>query len=82
MTKKINRTKQTKKRNWFVRFWIRIFRFFVPKDFKAEVTKGMMIGEQVRQGKITPKVVPTWWLGKLVRRLVDPKRKMKVGEKK
>jgi len=54
----------------------------VPKDFKAEVTKGMMIGEQVRQGKITPKVVPTWWLGKLVRRLVDPKRKMKVGEKK
>ena len=37
---------------------VRIFRFFIPKDFKAELTKGRMTGGQIRQGKITPKNAP------------------------
>ena len=61
---------------------VKIYRFFVPKDFKAELTKGAIIGERLRQGKISPKAVPTWWLGKGIRKLIDPKHKMEVGKKK
>lgn len=60
---------------------IRIFRFFIPKDFKDELIKGMYKGEELKRGKDIEKVVPTWWIGKGLRKIVDPKHKMKVGNK-
>ena len=60
----------------------KIYRFFVPKDFKDQMLKGRMRGEQIRQGMLDPKILPTWWLGKGLRKLVDPKHKMKIGENK
>ena len=62
-------------------FWYKLFRFFFPKDWKGEIAKGQMIGYQMRTGQVSPKVMPTWWLGKGIRKLIDPKRKMKVGKK-
>ncbi len=58
--------------------FIKIYRFFIPKDWKGELHKGMMAAEQIRQGKLTPKMLPTWWIGKGVRKVVDPKHKIKV----
>jgi len=63
-------------------FWYKLFRFFFPKDWRGELTKGRTLGEQLKQGKISPKVIPSWWLGKGIRKLVDRKHKMEVGEKK
>ena len=63
-------------------FWNKLFRFFFPKDWKGELMKGRMAGEQLRQGKISPKVVPSFWLGKGIRKLVDPKHELKIGKKK
>lgn len=73
--------KKKENRSWLIRILIAIYRFFIPKDFKAELAKGAMRGEELIRGKISPKVVPTWWIGKLVRKLVDPKHEMKVGKK-
>ena len=70
--------KEVKKTSWL----IKVFRFFFPKDWKTEMMKGRMAGEQMRQGKISPKVVPTYWLGKGIRKAVDPEHKLKVGEQK
>lgn len=69
--------KQQKKPN----FLVKVFRFFFPKNFKAELYKGMYQGQTMQQG-ISPKVVPTWWLGKGLRKLVDPKHKVKFGKEK
>ena len=62
-------------------FWCKLFRFFFPKDWKSEVMKGRMLGEQMKRGDISPKFVPSWWLGKWARKLVDPKRKAEVNKK-
>ena len=62
--------------------WARIFSFFFPKDFGAELLKGRMIGDQIKRGNISSKALPTWWLGKGVRKLVDPKHKMKLRKRK
>lgn len=61
-------------------FFIRLYRFSIPKDFHAELVKGQMIGENIRRGRVSPKVIPTWWLGKVLRMIIDPNRKMKVGK--
>ncbi len=61
---------------------IKVFRFFFPKDFHAELIKGMQAGEDIKRGKLSPKWLPTWWLGKGVRKVIDPKHKMKVGKEK
>ena len=70
-----------KKPNWIVR----VFRFFVPKNFRQEIERGKYIGMQVQSGNIPPEVfeaVPTYWLGKLLRKIIDPKHKMKFGKEK
>ena len=59
----------------------RIFRFFFPKDWREQMYQGQLAGAQLRQGKITPKILPTYWLGRLARKIVDPKHKMKIGNK-
>ena len=74
MRKKQKQLKQSS--NPWIRFWVRIFRFFVPKDWHEELAKGMMMGEKMRRGEISPKIFPTYHLGKALRRIVDPKHKM------
>jgi len=32
-------------------FWYKLFRFFVPKDWKGELTKGKIIGAQMVKDK-------------------------------
>lgn len=76
--RKHKKQKVEKKSNWLVR----LFRFFVPKNFQAELYRGMQMGEDIKQGKLSAKVVPTWWLGKWTRKLIDPKHKMKIGKNK
>lgn len=61
---------------------IKIYRFFIPTNFKDEMLKGQIIGQQIRQGAMKPEIVPTWWLGKGLRKLIDPKHKMKFGKEK
>jgi len=78
----LKRKKDKKLRSGWLRVVIGIYRFFVPKDFKAELIKGQIRGEQIRSGQLTPKMLPTWWLGKGIRKLVDPKHKMKIGKEK
>ena len=73
MVKKKKQKKQKKET-----LLVRIYRFFVPKDFKAELQKGMLQGNEIREGRLTPKVIPTFWLGKAIRKLVDPKHKRKI----
>lgn len=83
MTKKSNNKKKRKdKRIKNQNIFIKIFRFFVPKNWNEEIIKGQMIGADIRSGKITPKVIPTYWLGRLIRKIVDPKHKKQVGTKK
>ncbi len=60
----------------------KIFRFFFPKDWKGEMIKGRIIGEQIREGRLTPKMLPTYWLGKGIRKVIDPKKKLKFGGRK
>jgi hypothetical protein len=78
----VSKKLEKQKINSLKKFVVGIYRFFVPKNFGEELLKGRIIGEQIRQGKISPKVVPTWWLGKAIRKLIDPKHKMKIGEKR
>lgn len=64
----------------------KIYRFFVPKDFKGEMLKGRIMAANA-QGKIlekitNPKNMPTWYIGKGLRKLIDPKHKMKFGKEK
>jgi len=47
----------------------RIFRFFFPKNFMAEVARGKAIGNEMMSGKKNP----AYMLGKGVRKVVDPK---------
>jgi len=74
--------KQEKKKNVIIRILIKIYRFFIPKNFKEEMLKGRIIGEQIKQGAMSPKIIPTWYIGKGLRKLIDPKHKMKVGKDK
>ena len=73
-----SKIKKRKKTNWLAR----IFRFFIPKDFHASLYEGMRIGEELKRGRITPKILPTWWLGKGLRKIIDPKHKLQVGKEK
>lgn len=57
----------------------KIFRFFFPKNFKEELQRGLFEGDKIRRGELAPKMFPTWWIGKVVRKIIDPKHKMKVG---
>ena len=79
--RKRRKQKPEKKPSWLVR----VFRFFIPKDFKQELERGKFIGMQVQSGYVPPEVfeaVPTFWLGKLLRKIIDPKHKMKFGKEK
>jgi len=58
-----------------------ILRFFFPKDWRMQMHQGQLAGARLRQGKITPRLLPTYWLGKLARKIIDPKHKMKFGDK-
>ena len=42
----------------------------------------MRKGQELRQGRDIEKYVPTYWIGKLARKIIDPKHKMKIGKKK
>ena len=66
-------------------FWYKLFRFFVPKNFRQEIERGKYIGMQIQSGNVPPEVfetVPTFWLGKLLRKIIDPKHKMKFEKEK
>ncbi len=80
MKKKEESKKQ--KTNSLKKFITRIFRFFFPKDWIGEIIKGQIVGEQIREGRLTPKMMPTWWIGKGLRKIIDPKHNMKFGGKK
>ena len=58
-------------------FWYKLFRFFFPKNFRAELRKGMQIGQQ--PGQTIGNAM--FQLGKGARKVIDPKHKMKVGKK-
>ncbi len=73
--------KQEKKQNKILSIINKVYRFFIPKNFKDELYKGQLMGEQMKRGLMTPKVIPTWYLGKALRKLIDPKHKMKIGKK-
>jgi glucan phosphoethanolaminetransferase (alkaline phosphatase superfamily) len=82
-TKKLEQEENTVKSKFsLMKLLNKIYRFFVPKNFKDEMIKGQLIGEQMKQGLMTPKVVPTWYIGKGLRKLIDPKHKMKIGKDK
>lgn len=72
----IQRKVKTKKPS----FWNRLFRFFFPKDWKAEFQKGKEIGAASR---VARKIGGGMYdLGKATRKTVDPKHKMKIGKQK
>ena len=73
------KTRNSKKEH---NIFYRIFRFFFPKDWRMQMYQGQLIGAQLRRGKITPRLLPTYWLGKLARKIIDPRHKMKFGDKK
>ncbi len=59
------------------KFLSKVYRFFIPKDFKAELRKGMQIGQQPGQSVGNA----LFQLGKGARKKVDPEHKMKFGKK-
>lgn len=59
-------------------FWYKLFRFFFPKNFGAELRKGMQIGQQ--PGQTLGKAM--FQVGKGARKVVDPEHKLKVGKNK
>lgn len=60
----------------------KIYRFFVPKEgYKAAYQSGLIQAQQMKANGLTPKVIPTWWIGKGLRKIIDPLHKMKVGNK-
>jgi hypothetical protein len=67
-------------------FLTRIYRFFIPNNFKEEYQKGQILASQYKSDILTkilnPRYYPTYWLGKGLRKLVDPKHKMKIGKEK
>jgi len=52
----------------------KIFKFFFPKNFMKEIHKGVEIGKgkQIGGGLFNA--------GKLTRKIIDPKHKMKIGK--
>lgn len=77
---KSKKSQKKKRRQEQPSLFRRIYRFFVPKDWQADVYKGMVYGQQWREGHLSPRVVPTYWVGKLLRKIIDPKHKMKIGK--
>ncbi len=73
MTKK---KKQAKK----LSFWHKLFRFFFPKNWKAEFQRGKEMGS----GSAIAKKIGggMFEAGKAARKKVDPEHKMKIGNQK
>ena len=60
--------------------WVKLFRFFFPKDFKKEMARGMEMG---KGSNVTKKLGEgLYGLGKATRKVVDPKHTMKIGDQK
>lgn len=76
--KKIRKQKriQEKESKW----WCKLFRFFVPKNWKLEIQKGREIGSTHGIAKTIGKGM--YGVGKLARKAVDPEHKMKIGDQK
>jgi len=78
--------KKKKESNSIVETLVKVYRFFVPKNFKEEYEKGQILASQYKSDILTkilnPKLYPTYWLGKGLRKLIDPKHKMKIGKEK
>lgn len=76
MTKQKRSKKQKieKKSNWLVR----IYRFFVPRNFGVELQKGRQLGAQ--PGQTIGNAM--FQLGKKARKAVDPEHKIKIGDQK
>lgn len=72
---KQKKCKKEKKSNWLVK----IYRFFVPKDFKTEFQKGKEMGST---GLAKGLGGAMFDFGKAARKKVDPEHKMKIGKKK
>ena len=61
-------------------FWNRIFRFFLPKDWRGEFKRGVEMG---KGSTIAKKIGGALYDGgKGARRIVDPEHKMKIGEQR
>lgn len=61
-------------------FWMRIFRFFFPPDFKGELRKGLEVG---KASGVARKIGGGLYeVGRFARRKVDPEHKMKIGEQR
>jgi hypothetical protein len=73
--------KQEKKKNLILGFLTGLYRFFIPKNFKDEMLRGKIIGDNLKEKILTPKISPSWWLGKGLRKVIDPKHKMNIGKK-
>ena len=58
----------------------KIYRFFVPENWSDSMLQGKIAGDNLRNKLLTPKISPTWWLGKGLRKLIDPKHKMNIGK--
>lgn len=41
--------------------------------------KGRVVGAQIRSGQLSPKIIPTWWVGKGIRKLTN---KLKITKEK
>ena len=61
---------------------VKIYRFFFPKDFYRELQKGMVAGQEIKSGKRTlMNFIPSYWIGKGIRKAIDPKHKLHFGGK-
>lgn len=62
------------------KIWIKIFRFFFPKDWKAELRRGKEIGSS---SGVAKKIGGGMFdLGKTVRKKIDSEHKMKIGKQR
>ena len=60
--------------------WVKIFRFFFPKDFWGELKRGMQMG---KASKAAEKLGGgLYGLGRFARRKVDPEHKIRTGERR
>ena len=79
MTRKKKKKQTTNKKVW-IKLLIKIFRFFFPKDWKAELQKGKEIGSSSGIAKAIGGGI--FGLGKAARKKVDPEHKMKIGNQR
>jgi hypothetical protein len=80
-----NKKKEQKKNNNICR---KIKQFFLPDDFRHEMRKGLYLGSHSKLAPNSETGNPgiiwflPWTIGKLIRRIVDPKHKLKIGSTK